>query len=158
MIIKLYPSRYRNCDRLQGKENGRKENILLAKQKVKIIVVVSLFLSIYLITVFFFRNYYVFEWTARHHYLYLWLLGIFLTYTEKDDYAVVLSIANIVGIIIGQFLGDYLRAQNMMKITEQLDNETIYRLSNHDGVLIWIAIIVISMVIFSIVKNLKNFK
>lgn len=129
------------------------------KRKRRLIVLfVALFLMVYLLSLLILNDYYLFEWTARHYYLYIWLLGFFLIYLKKDNYAVALSISNIIGIVVGQLLGDYLREQNMLKITSQSDNETIYRLSKHYGVLIWIIIIMVSMIIFATIKNFNKEK
>ena len=122
----------------------------------KAILFMLLFVLIYVFSLLFLPDYYLFEWTARHYYLGIWLAGVALIYLKKEDEALALAVVNIVAILVGQFLGDYLQKQNMLKITDQLDNEAIYQLSKHHGVLIWIMTIVSCMIIFEIVKKLRK--
>src|SRR5699024_487174 len=96
------------------------------------------FIILYTISTLFLSHLYLFEWTARNFYLYLWLIVIILTYYKKYYIAASLVIGNIIGIFIGQFLGDYLLYLNIQKITQDMSNEKIARLQIHHGFTIWI--------------------
>ncbi len=116
------------------------------------------FLMIYLLSKTIFNNYYLFEWTASHLYLYTWLIAIVLILSKKYSYALMLSLANFFAVFIGQFVGDYLKQLNMAKITTTNDAETIAHLSNHHGFEIYLSLILITMIGFFIIdkKRPKN--
>lgn len=52
-----------------------------------------------------------------------------------------MSIGIVGGLFIGNYLGDYIRALNVAKITSGMSNQEIARLHRNHGSVIWIAII-----------------
>ncbi|MDO5718994.1 MAG: hypothetical protein Q4P34_08415 [Tissierellia bacterium] len=113
------------------------------------------FVVLYLLSKTVFDNIYLFNWTARNFYLFLWILAIAFAILGKMIYAKAISFGNIVGILIGQFFGDFLRNKNMAKITESMTEEQKYHLRSHKGVAIWLAIILISLILAYIITR-KN--
>lgn len=120
-------------------------------------IIVSLFyvlpfIILYVITNIFLSNLYLFDWTARN--LYLWLFVLALKYFEKCKLAIVLNISNIIGLIIGEGLGSYLRQINILSITPYMSNQEIANAHTHYGVIIWFLIIIISMTIAILMEYL----
>lgn len=111
------------------------------------------FIILYTISTLFLSNLYLFEWTARNFYLYVWLIVIILTCYKKYYIAASLVIGNVIGIFIGQFLGDYLLYLNIQKITQDMSNEKIARLQIHHGFTIWIITILICFIIGIIITK-----
>jgi len=105
------------------------------------------FFILYTISTLFLSHLYLFEWTARNFYLYLWLIVIILTCYKMYYISASLVIGNIIGVFIGQFLGDYLLYLNIQKITQDMPNEKIARLRIHHGFTIWIITILICFII-----------
>lgn len=105
------------------------------------------FIILYTISTLFLSHLYLFEWTARNFYLYLWLIVIILTCYKMYYISASLVIGNIIGVFIGQFLGDYLLYLNIQKITQDMPNEKIARLRIHHGFTIWIITILICFII-----------
>lgn len=114
------------------------------------------FIILYIISTVFLSNLYLFEWTARYFYLYLWLIVIILTCYKKYYIAASLVIGNIIGIFIGQFIGDYLLYMNIQKITHDMSNEKRASLRIHHGITIWIITILICFIIGLIMRKKLN--
>ncbi|TCS90628.1 hypothetical protein EDD65_104171 [Keratinibaculum paraultunense] len=114
------------------------------------------FIILYIISKLFLSNLYLFEWTARNFYLYLWLIVIILTCYKKYYIAASLVIGNLIGVFIGQFLGDYLLYLNIQKITQDMSNEKVAMLHLHHGVTIWIITILICLIIGIIITKIDE--
>ena len=85
----------------------------------------------------------MFVWTAQNKYCYIWVLSLLLILMQKPLISYCITLGNILGIFIGQYLGDHLRAVSMSKITQYSTAEEQWHLSLHYGVLIWIIVIVL---------------
>lgn len=105
----------------------------------------------------------IFGWAVHNDFFHLWILPLIFTLlgSVRTGYTIVTS--NVIGLFIGQYLGDYLRALNVSKITPNMSNEEIYRLNSHKGYFIWIGTILLSMLlvwvisfIHRIIVNRKN--
>ena len=90
---------------------------------------------------------YLFVWTAQNKYCYIWVLSLLLILMQKPLISYCITLGNILGIFIGQYLGDHLRAVSMSKITQYSTAEEQWHLSLHYGVLIWIIVIVLASVV-----------
>lgn len=90
---------------------------------------------------------YLFVWTAQNKYCYIWILSLLLILMQKPLISYCITLGNILGIFIGQYLGDHLRAVSMSRITQYSTAEEQWHLSLHYGVLIWIIVIVLASVI-----------
>ena len=84
---------------------------------------------------------YLFEWTSRNHYLFLWLFAVLFVIFHKPLIGYAISIGNVFGIAVGQFLGDYIIKINSTKLTINSTPEEYYRFTYHYGVFIWILIV-----------------
>ncbi len=100
---------------------------------------------------------YLFEWISRNHYLFLWLFADLLVIFHKPLISYAVSIGNVFGIVVGQFLGDYIIKINSTKLTINSTPEEYYRLTYHYGVFIWILVVIISFFI-GLLLNKKSFK
>lgn len=60
---------------------------------------------------------------------------------QKPVLSYCITFGNILGIFIGQYLGNFMRSMQMSKIPEYTTTEERWRLSLHYGVLIWIIVL-----------------
>lgn len=102
--------------------------------------------GLYFVSKVFLDDFYLFQWTARHYYLYVWILSTILIYYGKPVISYAITLGNILGILLGQFLGGYVRARNILKITMDMPPEQKQLLYHHPGVEYWIA----AMAVFTI--------
>ena len=73
--------------------------------------------------------------TSRNFYCGIWSLCLILILCQKPLPAFFVTAGNIIGVVIGQFLGDLIRTENIKKITDTMNPQQIYELHNHPGVL-----------------------
>lgn len=140
---------YRVLDRIRNMD--RKINI---KQLLIAILQFLSFAVLYIISMTVLKEIYLFEWTARHLYIFLWVFVLILTFNRKYLISIAIAIGNIVGIIAGQFLGDYIRDERIRSISNNMTNEEIYKLQHHPGVEIWVATIFIFVILATLFKFL----
>lgn len=117
-----------------------------------------IFILTFVISRKYFNNVYVFEWTSHRYYLYIWLGVLILTHLDKKYISYAITLANVIGLFIGQYLGDYIQSINMAKITNNTDAENVYRLSTHYGVFIWIFCIVLAILIAIMIGFINRYK
>lgn len=115
-------------------------------------ITIIIFAALYLLSKTVLSKLYLFQWTARHHYLYIWVFSMILLYCKKDIVSFSITFGNLFGILIGQFLGDYIKYKNILKITAEMSLEQKYSLYHHPGVEYWI----ITIIIFTMVGILAN--
>ena len=96
---------------------------------------------------------YLFEWTANHYYLYLWAASVAFCFLEMYKAALITTIGNWAGILIGQLLGDFIIKINEAKITPDMYVGKVWQLKTHYGVLIWLTVFLISFIIGIIVEK-----
>jgi len=113
---------------------------------------IILFAALYFASKTVLSKLYLFQWTATHHYLYVWIVSIVLLYYKKLIVSFSITCGNLFGILIGQFFGDYIRYKNILKITAEMSSEQKYSLYHHPGVEYWI----ITIIIFTIIGILVN--
>lgn len=123
------------------------------KQLVCLLTTAFLFLALYGLSMTTLQDFYLFEWTARHKYIGLWAVALLFLLMGK----LFLSYAVALGILAGQFLGDWLRAQSIQKITPDMNAETVYHMYHHPGVEIWLAVVAL-FVLVSILLHLARRK
>ncbi|MDO5726051.1 MAG: hypothetical protein Q4P29_07140 [Tissierellia bacterium] len=136
-------------------ENNSKKLELTYKMRYAALLLLP-FLILFIISKTLLKDLYLFEWTSRHLYLYIWVLVLAFVLTDNKILAKAIVYGNIAGIIIGQFLGDFIRNQNISKITSDMNAEQIYRMHKHPGFQIWIIVMIISIVISLIFKKRKK--
>ena len=113
---------------------------------LNILVTLLIYFLIFYLSHTLFQDY-LFVWTAQNKYCYIWVLSLMLILMQKPLISYCITLGNILGIFIGQYLGDHLRAVSMSKITQYSTAEEQWHLSLHYGVLIWIIVIVLVSVI-----------
>ena len=111
------------------------------------------FIVLYFISHILLEDYYLFDWTANHGYLFIWLLVFLFVFLKKYLLAAAISIGNIIGIIIGQFLGDFIRTENMKTVTDSMTGEEKYRLQHHPGFEIWLICLLIVFILMLFLQN-----
>lgn len=109
---------------------------------LNILVTLLIYFLIFYLSHTLFQDY-LFVWTAQNKYCYIWVLSLMLILMQKPLISYCITLGNILGIFIGQYLGDHLRAVSMSKITQYSTAEEQWHLSLHYGVLIWIIVIVL---------------
>ena len=62
---------------------------------------------------------------------------IILCIRNKCDVGWVITMANVLGIVVGQVLGQEIKNLGIAKINEATSNERTYQLSKNYGVVIW---------------------
>ena len=120
--------------------------------KKKYIITIIIFTALYLASKTVLSQLYLFEWTARHHYLYIWIFSIILLYCKKFIISFSITFGNLFGLLIGQFFGDFIRYKNILKITAAMSSEQKDSLYHHPGVEYWIT----TIIIFTIIGILVN--
>lgn len=113
---------------------------------LNILVTLLIYFLIFYLSHTLFQDY-LFVWTAQNKYCYIWVLSLLLILMQKPLISYCITLGNILGIFIGQYLGDHLRAVSMSRITQYSTAEEQWHLSLHYGVLIWIIVIVLASVI-----------
>lgn len=111
------------------------------KKLVCLLTTVLLFLPLYGLSATALQDLYLFEWTARHKYIGLWAIALVFLLLGKLFLTYAVALGNLTGILAGQFLGDWLRAQSIQKITPDMNAETVYHMYHHPGVEIWLAVV-----------------
>lgn len=129
-----------------------KERREMSSSKKKYFITIIIFAALYLLSETVLSKLYLFQWTARHHYLYIWIFSIILLYCKKYIVSFSITFGNLFGIVIGQFFGDYIRYKNVLKITAEMPSEQRYSLYHHPGVEYWI----ITIIIFTMIGILVN--
>ena len=129
---------------------------MLAKQCITLLLTFSIFVFMKEISMRFLSDVYLFEWTGRRFYLYIWVSLPFFIFVLKDFVAAwIITIGNVIGVPIGQVWGDYLIYRNMLKITPETDIEMVCRWQYHYGAFIWPSII---LACFGLILGYKLFK
>ena len=117
------------------------------------------YIVLYSISRLFFDDLYLFKWMSDRIYLCIWIVVLLLAYTNKYWIASFLTFASIAGVIFGQFLGDFIRFNNIKLITSMMAKEEQARLYLHQGVPIWILTVFILTLIgiaLEIIKKKRN--
>lgn len=109
----------------------------------------------YLLSQTVFHEVYLFEWTAAHYYLCLWVASVTFCFLEMYRAALITTAGNWTGILIGQVLGDFIIKINATKITPDMYIGKVWQLKAHYGVLIWLLVFLLSFIIGMLVEK-KN--
>lgn len=103
-------------------------------------VVMFSFGGLYLVSQIYLQGYYLFKWTAANSYAYIWVIAFALICFNKIHASISLTFGNTAGILLGQFWGDFIKNQNMLKITADMEGWQVHKLTHHPGVEIWLLI------------------
>lgn len=107
------------------------------------------FIIFYYISKVWLSNLYLFEWMADNWEipLFIWIIVLILTLIKRTILAVSITIGHLIGIIVGQCLGDYLLKKSQALITPNMDFGQAHHLHNHKGFVIWLIILAASFII-----------
>ena len=112
-----------------------------------LLIVFSAYMLCYLLSQTVLHEIYLFQWTADHCYLWLWAASVTFCFLEMYKAALITTIGNWAGILIGQVLGDFIIKINAAKITPDMYVGKVWQLKTHYGVLIWLAVFLVSFII-----------
>lgn len=106
----------------------------------------------------YFSHLYLFQWLSHNKYVYFFfgLITLGLTIFKNEKLGYVLTLGNLVGLMVGHYLGEFIRKINMSNITENMDGQTKYQLSKNYGVLIWLICIVLSISLYGLFKFISK--
>lgn len=111
----------------------------MGKRKIfSLVVTIIMFFGFYFVSEIYLQKLYLFEWTSRHLYLGIWMITIGLILFNKILISFSITIGNFAGVVLGQYMGEWLRQQNMSKIVPGMNPQTVYQLQHHPGVEIWL--------------------
>ena len=85
-----------------------------------LLIVFLAYMVCYLLSQTVFHEVYLFEWTAAHYYLCLWVASVTFCFLEMYRAALITTAGNWTGILIGQVLGDFIIKINATKITPDM--------------------------------------
>lgn len=150
VIIRLY--KLHNKGRKgsnMGKNGGdRKKTFSNGKERyISCMLQLLSFLLLYVLSITILKELYLFRWTADNRYLYLWIVVLILSVLDKIPISLALTIGNVVGVLLGQFIGDEIRYRNIQKITENMNLEQRAYLHIHHGFTIWIVTVLVSFIV-----------
>lgn len=118
--------------------------ILKINRSIQVYIELIVFSFVFLLAATIFKDEYLFGWAIHNwtFFLILCLVPLFLVLINKRLISTFMSIGIVGGLFIGNYLGDYLRAINIAKITPEISNQEIAKLHLDPGFFIWIAIII----------------
>jgi len=119
------------------------------------VIEVLIFPVVFLLAYTIFSDEYLFGWAIHNwkFYLILSIIPLLLLFFEKQLISVFMSTGIVVGLFIGNYLGDLIRKFNMAKVAEGMTNQEIAKLHHNPGFSIWIVIILLSIIMGVIVQT-----
>lgn len=117
-----------------------------------------IFLCIYVLS-YVLKDIPLFAWS--HHTYFLLLNGaLILVLCLSKTYAVAyaMTFGNMIGILLGYFLGNSIRTTSMAKITSDMNNQQIQKLSYNYGPMIWVWCVIICIILTSIYVSKRRKK
>ncbi len=137
-------------------------NILTRNPKNKLIALAFaavIYGGLQILSVTALKEVYVFEWLGHNFYGYTWIAVLILIAFDQTTVACFMTFGNLIGAIIGQFLGDFIQGQRMSRITPDMSEEQRYLLSTHYGVFIWAFVLLgfaVLGIIFAVVPRIRR--
>ena len=86
--------------------------------------------------------------------MWTWVFAIGFILGNRIFISFSITVGNLAGVIIGQYLGDRIRAYTISQIVPGMDAETVYRLHDHPGIEIWLCTLFFFVVIGVIAEKL----
>lgn len=117
----------------------------LKNKTIALITSAAVFGVLYLLSVTLLNEVYLFEWTARNLYCYVWVPAAVLIAFDKLIVSYSVTFGNLIGVFVGQFLGDFIRSLRMKMITPETTPDSEYFLSYHHGAFIWAITILVCL-------------
>lgn len=114
----------------------------IAKPKLRsCAIVVAVFGVLYLLGHTCLRNVYLFEWTARNNYLFIWVVALAAALDGAAVLSYAITLGNVVGILFGQFFGDFLVAQKVAKLAPDASSDMRSWAYLHHGAFLWLGVV-----------------
>lgn len=130
------------------------ENVFIRNPLKKVssfIVGVIAYLGLQILSMSLLKEVYTFGWMADHQYCYTWVAVIVLIAFDRTLLSYFVTFGNLIGTIVGEVVGGFIKEQRMSQITADMKVEEIWARSLHYGVLIWlitfIAFLIVGIVI-----------
>ncbi|MBD5115277.1 MAG: hypothetical protein HDT46_08795 [Ruminococcaceae bacterium] len=131
----------------------------IRKHNIKSIVIqLAAFAVLFAVSKLFLDHVYLFNWTARQYYLYVWVIACLFSFFGKNTIGASITAGAVLGVPVAQLIGAYIRAVNMSKITEDTDPQREALLSNEPSWFIWIIIVLAAFIIGIAITVLRNIK
>ena len=103
------------------------------------------------------RDRYFFGWLIHNNFAYIWVVMIIFTMFGKYLYSYAIAIGNIIGILLGQVLGEYILMLSKEKTATETNIDKIRVLENsYYHVYIWLSFIIIVVVLVFINKLISK--
>ena len=103
------------------------------------------------------KDIYFFGWLTHNKFAYIWVAIILFTMFGGTLYSYAITIGNVIGILIGEFLGEYLLNAAKAKITSEMDVAKREYLSNsYYHVFIWLSFIIMVVLLVFINKFISK--
>lgn len=103
------------------------------------------------------KDIYFFGWLTHNKFAYIWVAIILFTMFGGTLYSYAITIGNVIGILIGEFLGEYLLNAAKAKITSEMDVAKREYLSNsYYHVFIWLSFIIVVILLVFINKFISK--
>ena len=99
---------------------------------------------------------YLFEWTARKTYCYVWIAACLFSFFGKNIIGISVTAGAVLGVFIAQPIGDYIRTVNITKVTADTDPQLKALLFSNPAWFIWIIIILAALMIGILTTVKKN--
>lgn len=137
-------------------------NILTQNPRSRIMAmtaVIVIFGGLYALSRTLLSGVYLFEWTSRELYLFIWIPALILAALNKTAVSYAITLGNPAGVIIGQLLGDFIVTQNTKLITPDTTPDLVYRLTSHQGVFIWVITVIVFTavgIVLQIISSLRK--
>lgn len=123
------------------------------KKLIAFITAVIVYLGLQVLSMTALSEVYTFKWMADHLYCYTWISVLVLIALDCTSLSYYITFGNLVGTIIGELLGSFIREQRMSKITPEMNVEEVHERSIHYGVLICL-ITIIAFLVVGIIINI----
>ena len=147
-----------NLQRVVGNrvKDGTDMKEIMLKRLKPLIIQLVIFGITYSIS-FVLRERYFFGWLIHNNFAYIWVVMIILTMFGKYIYSYAIAIGNIVGILLGQILGEYILKLSRAKIATETNVDKMRVLENsYYHVFIWLSFIIIVIVLVFINKLISK--
>ena len=90
-----------------------------------IIITLLIYLSLYYVSMKYLSDLYWFEWTRRHRYVWTWVFAIGFILGNRIFISFSITVGNLAGVIIGQYLGDRIQAYTIISFTQPSRNRDL---------------------------------
>lgn len=122
------------------------------KKLTAFITAVIVYLGLQVLSMTALSEVYTFKWMADHLYCCTWISVIVLIAFDCASLSYYVTFGNLIGTIVGELLGGFIREQRMGKITPEMEAGEIHERSIHYGVLIWLITIIVFLAVGIIVN------